>query len=98
MIQELPYDYEISVENMIPVEQEHQINGYYLTTGQFYKPNSNSTKPVDMFILEHENATQIFRMNDGKWILEITDIDTIYLFSDNLEELSKKGNTDPYHL
>lgn len=98
MIQELPNDYEINVENMIPVEQEHQINGYYLTTGQFYSTNPKKTKPIEMFVLEHENTTQIFRMNDGKWILEITDIDVVYLFSDNLEELSQKGNTNPYHI
>lgn len=77
--------YDISVDNMVPMSKEHECAPFTLLETSFFNQKGEDT---NMPILSDSCEQQIFRMKDGKFILEIDNGDTVdYFYSENLNDL-----------
>ena len=85
MKKELSVEFEISVNDMTPIRET--VGEFKVSNETFYNDAFNE---VQMDILVNEsNGEQIFKMKDGKFILEVEDGEGMveYFHSDILEDL-----------
>jgi hypothetical protein len=89
-MKELDLNYDINVKDMIQFSRDIWIPenaGFEIIKSTFYDDNGNE---VDMDILSDNNNKQIFMMKDGKFILEICDIEEVnYYYSENILDFFK---------
>jgi hypothetical protein len=84
-MKELELDYSVRVENMVPLEGEY--DGWTIEDGDFY---SNEGETVVMpYLLSDSDSKQIFKMDDGRFVLEIEneDCEIDYFYSYDIEDL-----------
>ncbi len=87
----LPYNYDITVTNMIDMTIEQEVNGFVIRDADFY---NRSGKLVKMRTLCKEgNGAEIYQMKDGKFVIEdcsrdYQGDDIEYFYSDNLADLT----------
>ena len=88
-LKHLPDDYDVTVDNMVPITiPENNVN-FELLNSQFF--SFKQAKLVNMDILVNQEAGwQFFAMNDNTFILEVEDFDmgnVDYFQSDNLQDI-----------
>jgi len=87
-MKELSNDYEVTVTNMVPLTKADEANGFKLSTSDFFNIEEDTMNCMD--ILQKDNL-QIFKMKDGKFIIEIEDQENFecsYFYSNSLTELT----------
>jgi hypothetical protein len=85
-LKELDYDYDINVDNMIPLNTKHE--NFDVFTSEFF--SFDQDKFISMDILANDAGWQIFAMNDNTFILEVEDFDmgsVEYFQADNLKDI-----------
>lgn len=91
MKKELSDDYEISVINMLDIEEG--IEGFKVKNAEFYvlkKPLEPKRNKKILFRDIENHCEQIFHMNDGIFILEVENYfegTTEYYYSENINDL-----------
>ena len=94
-MKELEDDYDISVVNIVSMTKENEQECFKLETSSFFNINTDGIEERDILRSTNSNR-QIFKMNDGKFVLEIEgnmdeDGEVIeYFYSENLEDLTKE--------
>lgn len=94
MKQELDINYEISVHDMLNMEKEHTTAYWKIRDAEFFSPTDFDLGRIQIRVLTNgvdigtSGAKQIFRMNDGKFILEVEEgLNVDYFYSENLIDL-----------
>lgn len=90
MKNELPEDYDISVENMLDMNKSQELGGFKAQGTTFY--NKKGKQIPKQILRNEEESKQIFQMKDGKFILEEETFDDkggdiLYFYSDVITDL-----------
>ena len=83
---ELDSDYDMSVENMVPLTGEYK--GWTNEEGEFYLLSNE--KLVKMpYLLNEDCDRQIFQMKDGRFVLEVEndEFEVEYFYSHDINDL-----------
>ena len=82
-------NYDISVDNMLDISKDQEQNGFKIKAGVFYSPTVFKKHKRNILVKDVNGYKhQIMSMNDGRFILEISDnIDTKYFYSNILKDL-----------
>ena len=84
---ELDYDYDVTVDNMIPLNTKHE--NFDVFTSEFFSLDQDKFISMDILV-NNDAGWQIFAMNDNTFILEVEDFDmgTVeYFQADNLQDI-----------
>jgi hypothetical protein len=86
-MKELSWDYDISVERILNIDQKLQ--GYEITEATFM---NNKEQYEKRNVLGDQKGNQIFKMRDGKYILESEneEMEVDYFYSMDINDLLKK--------
>jgi len=88
LLKHLPDDYDVTVDNMVPITLPENIN-FDLINSQFYSMTKKTYINIDILV-NQEAGWQVFAMNDNTFVLEVEDFDmgTVeYFQSDNLQDI-----------
>ena len=69
---ELDADYDMTVDNMVTLTGEYK--GWTNKEGEFYSVNEG--KFINMSVLNNDFDKQIFQMKDGRFVLEVENIES----------------------
>lgn len=88
---ELKDDYDISVDNILDISKDYEKDGFKIISAHFLKGRQVIEK---LILLKEINivSKQIFAMKDGRFVLEISDIDEdsiSYFYSYDINDLYK---------
>ena len=85
-MEELELDYNVRVDNMVHIEGQYEKFGWIIEKGDFY---SDEGKIVVMsYLLNKSKRQQIFKMDDGRFVLETENEDEVdYFYSYDIEDL-----------
>lgn len=90
MKKELDLEYEISVDNILDMTSDDEVGLFEIIEAFFLLPDGESFNNVSRKVLSDGETSQIFFMKDGKYILEIEDLQeglVDYYYSDKIVDL-----------
>lgn len=91
MKKELGWDYDITVDNMIPMTKEQEIGNFKLHETEFGSQKKKGLVKMNVLTIGQagcDGCRQIFQMNDGKFILEVEDEGMVdYYYSKDITDL-----------
>ena len=88
-LNQLSEDYDVTVDNMVPITTLPENINFDLMNSQFYSFVKKTFVNMDILVNE-EAGWQIFAMNDNTFVLEVEDFDmgTVdYFQADNLQDI-----------
>jgi hypothetical protein len=88
-LKQLSEDYDVTVDNMVPITTLPENINFDLMNSQFYSFVKKTFVNMDILVNE-EAGWQIFAMNDNTFVLEVEDFDmgTVdYFQADNLQDI-----------
>jgi len=93
MKKELNLDYDISVDNMLNLTESDEFSGFKLETSEFGSMTKEEFTNMDVLQKTDEdfNRSQIMKMTDGKFILEVESdggCEVDYFYSDDIKDLT----------
>ena len=84
----LEEDYRVIVDNMVPATDLPNNREFIIDTATFY--SFKDGKYVNMNVLTNEDDKQIFSMKDGRFVVEIENMDdgsVEYYYSEDINDL-----------